>query len=172
MCAKIDRLELRLHDEREPPLPGRLLVCRIARRRRAHAARVVRELLRCPVRERDREPDLAALSLEGDAGLARLDHVDEVAVADDRCHAAAALVMSAETNLQAVQRMPGNASAAMTLDTYVGLFDDDPEHVADVLDRGTKCGSPPESFAHTRPDPAGSFRGGGKRRSTNTSVRE
>jgi hypothetical protein len=34
----------------------------------------------------------------------------------------------------AVQRMLGHASAAMTLDVYSGLFDDDLDAVADRLD--------------------------------------
>lgn len=40
-------------------------------------------------------------------------------------HTAASLAVSAGANLKAVQRMLGHASAAMTLDAYSGLFDDD-----------------------------------------------
>ena len=36
-------------------------------------------------------------------------------------------------NVKAVQRMLGHASAAMTLDLYASLFDDDPEAVATRL---------------------------------------
>ncbi|WP_424436681.1 hypothetical protein [Microbacterium sp.] len=36
---------------------------------------------------------------------------------------------------QAVQRMLGHASAAMTLDTYAELFEDDLDGVASALDR-------------------------------------
>jgi non-canonical (house-cleaning) NTP pyrophosphatase len=38
------------------------------------------------------------------------------------------------TNAKAVQRVLGNASAAMTLDLYVGLFDGALDAVADRLD--------------------------------------
>jgi integrase len=44
-------------------------------------------------------------------------------------HTAASLAAAAGANPKAVQRMPGHASAAMTLDVYGGLFEDD-------LDRG------------------------------------
>lgn len=42
--------------------------------------------------------------------------------------------MSAGGNVKAVQRMLGHASAAMTLDTYADLFDDDLDAVAVGLD--------------------------------------
>ena len=42
--------------------------------------------------------------------------------------------MSAGANVKAVQRMLGHASAAMTLDTYADLFDDDLDAVAERLD--------------------------------------
>jgi hypothetical protein len=38
-------------------------------------------------------------------------------------------------NVKAVQRMLGHASAAMTLDTYADLFDDDLDYVAQALSR-------------------------------------
>lgn len=41
--------------------------------------------------------------------------------------------MSAGANVKAVQRMLGHASAAMTLDVYAALFDDDLEAVASAL---------------------------------------
>lgn len=40
-----------------------------------------------------------------------------------------------EPNVKAVQRMLGHASAAMTLDTYADLFDDDLDYVAEALSR-------------------------------------
>lgn len=43
--------------------------------------------------------------------------------------------MSAGANVKAVQRMLGHASAAMTLDTYADLFDDDLDAVAVALNR-------------------------------------
>lgn len=42
--------------------------------------------------------------------------------------------MSAGANVKAVQRMLGHASAALTLDRYADLFDDDLDAVADRLD--------------------------------------
>ncbi|WIA95845.1 tyrosine-type recombinase/integrase [Curtobacterium sp. MCBA15_004] len=49
-------------------------------------------------------------------------------------HTAASLAISAGANVKAVQKMLGHASAAMTLDTYADLFDDDLNSVADALD--------------------------------------
>jgi integrase len=49
-------------------------------------------------------------------------------------HTAASLAVSAGANVKAVQRMLGHASAAMTLDLYADLFDDDLESVAARLD--------------------------------------
>jgi integrase len=52
----------------------------------------------------------------------------------DLRHTAAGLAISAGANVKAVQRMLGHASAAMTLDTYADLFDDDLNAVSDRLD--------------------------------------
>jgi integrase len=52
----------------------------------------------------------------------------------DLRHTAASLAVSSGANVKAVQRMLGHASAAMTLDVYSELFDDDLEAVADRLD--------------------------------------
>ena len=49
-------------------------------------------------------------------------------------HTAASLAISAGANVKVVQRMLGHASAAMTLDVYADLFDDDLTGVADRLD--------------------------------------
>lgn len=49
-------------------------------------------------------------------------------------HTAASLGVSAGANVKAVQRLLGHASAAMTLDVYSGLFDDDLEAVGDRLE--------------------------------------
>jgi integrase len=54
--------------------------------------------------------------------------------AHDLRHTAASLAVSAGANVKAVQRMLGHASAAMTLDIYADLFDDDLEAVATALD--------------------------------------
>ncbi|NLB46665.1 MAG: tyrosine-type recombinase/integrase, partial [Microbacteriaceae bacterium] len=53
----------------------------------------------------------------------------------DLRHTAASLAISAGANVKAVQRMLGHASAAMTLDTYAELFDDDLDDVAAALDQ-------------------------------------
>ena len=63
----------------------------------------------------------------------------------DLRHSAASLAVSAGANVKAVQKMLGHASAAMTLDIYADLFDDDLEAVASALHaaRGkmwAKCG--------------------------------
>ncbi|WP_401000969.1 tyrosine-type recombinase/integrase [Agromyces sp. GXQ0307] len=52
----------------------------------------------------------------------------------DLRHTAASLAVSSGANVKAVQRMLGHASAAMTLDTYSDLFDDDLDTVAVRLD--------------------------------------
>jgi hypothetical protein len=52
----------------------------------------------------------------------------------DLRHTAASLAISAGANVQAVQRMLGHASAAMTLDVYAELFEDDLDEVAAGLD--------------------------------------
>ncbi|WP_375386932.1 tyrosine-type recombinase/integrase [uncultured Amnibacterium sp.] len=52
----------------------------------------------------------------------------------DLRHTAASLAVSAGANVKAVQRMLGHASAAMTLDVYADLFDEDLESVATALD--------------------------------------
>jgi len=48
-------------------------------------------------------------------------------------HTTASLAIAAGANVKAVQRMLGHASAAMTLDTYADLFDDDLATVAVAL---------------------------------------
>lgn len=48
-------------------------------------------------------------------------------------HVAAGLMVSAGANVKVVQRQLGHASAAMTLDTYAELFDNDLLSVADVV---------------------------------------
>ena len=53
----------------------------------------------------------------------------------DLRHTAASLAVSAGADVEAVQRMLGHASAAITLDVYADLFDDDLEAVATALDQ-------------------------------------
>jgi integrase len=52
----------------------------------------------------------------------------------DLRHTAASLAGSARANVKAVQRMLRHASAAMTLDIYAEVVDDDLEAVATALD--------------------------------------
>nr|WP_246081069.1 site-specific integrase [Modestobacter altitudinis] len=52
----------------------------------------------------------------------------------DLRHTAASLLVASGANVKAVQRMLGHASAAMTLDVYSGLFDDDLGRLADRMD--------------------------------------
>ena len=52
----------------------------------------------------------------------------------DLRHTAASLMISSGASVKAVQRALGHASAAITLDVYAGLFDDDLEALADALD--------------------------------------
>ncbi|MGO1266912.1 MAG: tyrosine-type recombinase/integrase [Microbacterium gubbeenense] len=66
----------------------------------------------------------------------------------DLRHAAASLAISAGANVKAVQRMLGHASAAMTLDVYGDLFDDDLDAVAVALDQARQSQSVPKVFPH------------------------
>lgn len=59
----------------------------------------------------------------------------------DLRHTAASLAVSAGANVKAVQRMLGHASAAMTLDVYADLFDDDLDGVAVALDQARSISS-------------------------------
>lgn len=49
-------------------------------------------------------------------------------------HTAASLAIASGATVKSVRRMLGHASAAMTLDVYAGLFDDDLDAVAERLD--------------------------------------
>jgi len=59
----------------------------------------------------------------------------------DLRHTAASLAVSSGANVKAVQRMLGHASAAMTLDVYSDLFDDDLDAVAGALDAARSAAS-------------------------------
>ena len=52
----------------------------------------------------------------------------------DLRHTAASLAIQSGANVKVVQQMLGHASAAMTLDVYAGLFEDDLDSVAERLD--------------------------------------
>jgi integrase len=49
-------------------------------------------------------------------------------------HTAASLAVASGASVKAIERMLGHASAAMTLDVYAGLFDDDLDGAADWMD--------------------------------------
>lgn len=68
----------------------------------------------------------------------------------DLRHTAAAFAVSAGANVKAVQRMLGHSSAAMTLDVYADLFDEDLNAVADALDAAVSR----QVVAKMRPKPA------------------
>lgn len=57
----------------------------------------------------------------------------------DLRHTAASLAVSSGANVKAVQRMLGHASAAMTLDVYADLFDDDLDAVAKAMSAARKA---------------------------------
>jgi integrase len=52
----------------------------------------------------------------------------------DLRHTAASLAVASGANVKAVQRMLGHAAAAMTLDVYSDLFDNDLDAVGAALD--------------------------------------
>ena len=66
-------------------------------------------------------------------------------------HTAASLTVSARANVKAVERMLGHASAAMTLDVYSGLFDDDVDGVAARLDEQMRRVEPPAESVRCMP---------------------
>ena len=59
----------------------------------------------------------------------------------DLRHTAAGLAVQAGVHVKVVQRMLGHASAAMTLDVYADLFDDDLDAVATALDQAKRAAS-------------------------------
>ena len=56
-------------------------------------------------------------------------------------HTAASLAVQSGANVGAVQRMLGHASAAMTLDVYADLFDDDLDVLVQRLDSAARLHS-------------------------------
>lgn len=57
----------------------------------------------------------------------------------DLRHTAASLAVASGASVKAVQKMLGHASAAMTLDVYAGLFDDELDSVAERLEQGASA---------------------------------
>lgn len=80
-----------------------------------------------------RAPRVSAESRSWLAGALRRAELPLITPHDLR-HTAASLAVSSGANVKAVQRMLGHASAAMTLDVYADLFDDDLDAVADRMD--------------------------------------
>jgi integrase len=78
------------------------------------------------------------------AGLPRL-------TPHDLRHTAASLAISSGANVKAVQRMLGHKSAAMTLDTYADLFDDDLDDVAARLDERASAANVGKVWASAPP---------------------
>lgn len=74
--------------------------------------------------------------------------------AHDLRHTAASLAISAGANVKALQRMLGHESAAITLDTYAGLFDDDLEAVAVKLGEARDVAGFPAAWQRKLDDPA------------------
>lgn len=62
-------------------------------------------------------------------------------------HTAASLAVASGAGPKAVQRMLGHASAAMTLDVYSGLFDDELDSLADRLDEALEASEGPATAA-------------------------
>jgi len=67
----------------------------------------------------------------------------------DLRHTAASLAVAAGANVKVLQRMLGHASAAMTLDVYAHLFDDDLDAIGTALDRAASA----ESASNPCPKP-------------------
>jgi integrase len=63
-------------------------------------------------------------------------------VLHDLRHTSASLAVQAGGNVKVAQRMLGHASAAMTLDVYSDLFDDDLDSVSTALDAAYRAASP------------------------------
>ncbi len=73
----------------------------------------------------------------------------------DLRHTAASLAIAAGANVKAVQRMLGHASAAMTLDVYTDLFDDDLDGVAAALDDHAAAAGVGKMWARPLEEPGG-----------------
>ncbi len=69
----------------------------------------------------------------------------------DLRHTAASLSVSAGANVKAVQRMLGHKSAAMTLDVYADLFDDDLDAVSDLLNQAATRANVVRMWSNTEP---------------------
>jgi hypothetical protein len=72
----------------------------------------------------------------------------------DLRHTAASLAVSAGAHVKSLQRMLGHASAAMTLDVYADLFDDDLDAVAAALNDRAVSSSVGKLWAEASQDDA------------------
>ncbi|MBE7179938.1 MAG: site-specific integrase [Terriglobus roseus] len=115
------------HESRSVPIP-RLVVDELAPRvqNKRRDDLVFTTSSGAPLRNRNARRDWF------DAAVAKIGEPD--LTPHELRHTAASLAVSAGANVKAVQRMLGHASAAMTLDRYADLFDDDLDAVADRLD--------------------------------------
>jgi len=77
-----------------------------------------------------------------------------ISVAPPHRRTAASLAVSARAHVKSLQRMLGHASAAMTLDVYADLFDDDLDAVAAALNDRAVSSSVGEIWAEVSPDQA------------------
>jgi integrase len=71
----------------------------------------------------------------------------------DLRHTAASLAVASGATVKSVQRMLGHASAAMTLDVYSGLFDDDLNSLADRMDAAARAAAEARVGAAWAPSP-------------------
>lgn len=85
------------------------------------------------------------------AGAVERSGVPTVTIHDLR-HTAASLAVSAGVNVKALQRMLGHASAAMTLDVYSDLFDDDLDAVGVALNQARSAASVGKLWAEPASD--------------------
>lgn len=86
-----------------------------------------------------------------DGTISRLQAIDDTfprITPHDLRHTAASLAVAAGANVKALQRMLGHASAAMTLDTYADLFDDDLDAVANRLEDAARAASVGKMWAN------------------------
>nr|WP_246376793.1 tyrosine-type recombinase/integrase [Conyzicola lurida] len=65
-------------------------------------------------------------------------------------HTAASLAISSGASVLSIRRMLGHSSAAMTLDVYSDLFDDDLDAVADALDQRARNTNVGKMWANAR----------------------
>jgi integrase len=115
------------HQQRSVPIPAVLLepLSRRCAGKACHRPRADLTRGRCsPVRQ------LPAAGFDPAATAAELENLSP----HDLRHTAASLLVPSGANVKAVQRMLGHASAAMTLDVYSGLFDDELGALAEPMD--------------------------------------